>query len=238
MKECPEPRSAEGIECRKCNQAGHFSRDVSLPSSTNPRLLTPIECLNIETLSPLICRNCSSEDHMAKECDQPRNPGDVFCRNCSEQGHFSRDCLEPKDWSKVQCQRCQEFGHGIKVGDTSNHPLGSKLTSNSAARLLSPTLVEEAPSKPQVVGQLVMVLPVLANARLLKMTISVEGLAKPTLYIIKNKLDNSRHYKCYDCNGYGSCSAICSVLFTREHSNNFTLQETLKLKGACDICAL
>lgn len=29
-KECPEPRSAEGVECRKCNETGHFSKDVSL----------------------------------------------------------------------------------------------------------------------------------------------------------------------------------------------------------------
>lgn len=28
-KECPEPRSAENVECRKCNETGHFSRDVS-----------------------------------------------------------------------------------------------------------------------------------------------------------------------------------------------------------------
>jgi hypothetical protein len=28
-KECPEPRSAEGVECRKCNETGHFSKDVS-----------------------------------------------------------------------------------------------------------------------------------------------------------------------------------------------------------------
>lgn len=26
--DCPEPRSAEGVECRKCNETGHFSRDV------------------------------------------------------------------------------------------------------------------------------------------------------------------------------------------------------------------
>ncbi|OAG00065.1 uncharacterized protein CC84DRAFT_358809 [Paraphaeosphaeria sporulosa] len=28
--DCPEPRSAEGVECHKCNETGHFSRDVSL----------------------------------------------------------------------------------------------------------------------------------------------------------------------------------------------------------------
>lgn len=33
-KECPEPRSAEGVECRKCNETGHFSRDVSLSSTS------------------------------------------------------------------------------------------------------------------------------------------------------------------------------------------------------------
>lgn len=61
------------------------------------------------------CRNCGSEDHMAKECDQPKNPNNVTCRNCEKTGHFSRDCPEPKDWSKVQCSNCQQFGHTIKV---------------------------------------------------------------------------------------------------------------------------
>jgi hypothetical protein len=27
-KDCDQPRSAEGVECRKCNEMGHFSRDV------------------------------------------------------------------------------------------------------------------------------------------------------------------------------------------------------------------
>jgi hypothetical protein len=68
------------------------------------------------------CRNCGSADHMAKECDQPRNPATVTCRNCEKVGHFSRDCPEPKDWSKVQCQNCQEFGHTIKVCFHANQP--------------------------------------------------------------------------------------------------------------------
>lgn len=33
--DCTEPRSAEGVECRKCNQMGHFSRDVSISCPQN-----------------------------------------------------------------------------------------------------------------------------------------------------------------------------------------------------------
>lgn len=39
------------------------------------------------------CHNCGSEDHMAKECDQPRK---MTCRNCNEEGHMSKDCDKPK----------------------------------------------------------------------------------------------------------------------------------------------
>ena len=52
-----------------------------------------------------------SEDHLAKECDQPRNPATIQCRNCDEFGHTSRDCTAPKDWSKVKCNNCGEMGH-------------------------------------------------------------------------------------------------------------------------------
>jgi hypothetical protein len=73
------------------------------------------QCPNVEARPPRTCRNCGSEDHIAKECDQPRNPDLVTCRNCEKQGHFSRDCPEPKDWSKVKCSNCGEMGHTIKV---------------------------------------------------------------------------------------------------------------------------
>lgn len=79
-----------------------------------------LQCPNVEARPPRTCRNCGSEDHIAKECDQPRNPDMVKCRNCEKLGHFSRDCPEPKDWSKVQCQNCQEFGHTIKVSKGQN----------------------------------------------------------------------------------------------------------------------
>lgn len=73
------------------------------------------QCPNVEARPPRTCRNCGSEDHIAKECDQPRNPDMVTCRNCEKLGHFSRDCPEPKDWSKVKCSNCGEMGHTIKV---------------------------------------------------------------------------------------------------------------------------
>ncbi|KAF2021685.1 hypothetical protein BU24DRAFT_470471 [Aaosphaeria arxii CBS 175.79] len=69
------------------------------------------ECPNVEKRT---CRNCHSEDHMAKDCDQPPNPDNVTCRNCEKLGHFARQCPEAKDWSKVKCTNCGEMGHTIR----------------------------------------------------------------------------------------------------------------------------
>ncbi|KAL5117061.1 hypothetical protein ACEQ8H_005020 [Pleosporales sp. CAS-2024a] len=110
-KECPEPRSAEGVECRRCNQTGHFSKDASTIRDCFLSLSNLDQCPNVEKRT---CRNCDSEDHVAKECPEPRNPDKQQCRNCEKLGHFSKDCPEPKDWSKVQCNNCKQFGHTIK----------------------------------------------------------------------------------------------------------------------------
>lgn len=61
-------------------------------------------------------------DHVAKECDQPRNPDTVLCRNCEKLGHFSKDCTEPKDWSKVKCSNCSEMGHTYVVSFNASYP--------------------------------------------------------------------------------------------------------------------
>jgi hypothetical protein len=108
-KECPEPRSAEGVECRKCNETGHFSKDVSICDVSHQQHSTNKH--KCPSAIKRTCNNCGSEDHMSKECDQPKNSANVTCRNCEEKGHFSKECPKPRDYSKVQCQNCQEFGH-------------------------------------------------------------------------------------------------------------------------------
>ncbi|BAE54754.1 unnamed protein product [Aspergillus oryzae RIB40] len=66
--ECPNPRSAEGVEF------GHFAKDC--PQAPAPRT----------------CRNCGSEDHIARDCDKPRDISTVTCRNCDEVGHTVKRC--------------------------------------------------------------------------------------------------------------------------------------------------
>ncbi|RDA94682.1 hypothetical protein CP533_2498 [Ophiocordyceps camponoti-saundersi (nom. inval.)] len=90
--DCEEPPNLDNVECRKCGERGHFSRDC--PQA-----------------GPRGCHNCGQEGHISKDCDQPRNMDNVTCRNCEKTGHVSRDCPEPKDWSKVQCSNCQQYGH-------------------------------------------------------------------------------------------------------------------------------
>jgi hypothetical protein len=139
-KECPEPRSAEGVECRKCNETGHFSKDVSVMSlQISLGLTNTQQCPNVAART---CRNCDSTEHMAKDCDQPKNPDKALCRNCEKMGHFSRDCPEPRDYSKVKCNNCQEMGHTVKVSLIAPCHKVSQANLNSAASSLSLRTVE------------------------------------------------------------------------------------------------
>ena len=56
----------------------------------------------------------SSENHIARDCDQPRDMSTVTCRNCDEVDYFSRDCTKNKNLSKVQCNNCREMGHTVR----------------------------------------------------------------------------------------------------------------------------
>lgn len=120
--ECTEPRSAEGVECKKCSEIGHFAKDCPTGGSQ-------------------ACRNCGfggwllhfcelSLLSIAKRAIRPTNAPNLriqrgprvatvtlvflqpkssiyFCLLCLV-GHFSKDCPEKKDWSRVKCNRCNE----------------------------------------------------------------------------------------------------------------------------------
>ncbi|CAG8036861.1 unnamed protein product [Penicillium salamii] len=120
--ECTEERSAEGVECRRCNQSMsmHESTLSKEPRCTNIFFFSfqaghfAKDCPTAGDRGPRQCRNCGSEDHLARECDQPRNPATMTCRNCEQVGHLSKDCPQPRDYSKVQCNNCGEFGHTFR----------------------------------------------------------------------------------------------------------------------------
>lgn len=129
-----EDPSAMTITCGNCGEEGHRLRDCkaerqkrggakdcrrcgeSKPSST----LSLFECL----LSPLAghiskecpnneggggggraCHNCGNEDHISKDCPEPRKQ---ICRNCNEEGHMSKECEKPKNPANVTCRNCEQ----------------------------------------------------------------------------------------------------------------------------------
>ncbi|KMU75952.1 hypothetical protein CISG_05437 [Coccidioides immitis RMSCC 3703] len=59
-KQCPEPRSAEGVECKKCQQAGHMSRD----------------CPEEKDWSKVQCTNCKEMGHTFRRCNKPAEGAD------------------------------------------------------------------------------------------------------------------------------------------------------------------
>ncbi|RAL58252.1 hypothetical protein DID88_002252 [Monilinia fructigena] len=73
LRNAPEPRSAEGVECKNCNEIGHFSRDCPTGGGGDGGL----------------CRNCNQPGHRAKDCTNERV---IICRNCDAEGHTGKEC--------------------------------------------------------------------------------------------------------------------------------------------------
>ena len=61
---------------------------------------------------PKTCRNCGSEDHIAKECSSTR------CFNCKEPGHTKFQCPEP-----TLCSVCMQGDHELIQNKEIDHRL-------------------------------------------------------------------------------------------------------------------
>ncbi|KAK5685529.1 hypothetical protein LTS10_003610 [Elasticomyces elasticus] len=76
--------------CQVCSETGHYSRDCKVERKVPGKKG---------------CRNCSSTEHIAKECPEPPNPENVTCKTCSQVGHFAAACPEQ------DCRQCLQKGH-------------------------------------------------------------------------------------------------------------------------------
>jgi hypothetical protein len=79
-KECPEPRSAEGVECRKCNETGHFSKDVS--TASYPRRRKYLQFLlivhSVPTLPPGPAATATLPSTWPRTATSPRTLTELF----------------------------------------------------------------------------------------------------------------------------------------------------------------
>jgi hypothetical protein len=128
------PRSAANVECKRCNEKGHFAK-VSLRGYLPLRyqrltdffriVLKGVEvvehAITVERVSHFVeeCLEAPgtfpmkdqanfqsfSEGHRKGDCTNPRK---IVCRNCDEEGHESRECPKPRDYSRVKCSNCQQ----------------------------------------------------------------------------------------------------------------------------------
>ena len=64
----PEPRSAEGVECKKCGESMKYCQLID-------------ECTLIEILAGYFARDC------------PTGGGENGCRNCGQEGHRAKECM-------------------------------------------------------------------------------------------------------------------------------------------------
>lgn len=127
--ECPNPRTADGVECRRCNEGK--PKPGSLTGQDMSRLSTFYvpgqECTEyrqLTFLSSRALRQGLSAGQCATRLSQLRvsttklkgamiHPIRGPCTNAKNrsESHMARDCEKPVDVSSITCHNCHEIGH-------------------------------------------------------------------------------------------------------------------------------
>lgn len=71
-KDCTEPKNMDNVQCRNCDEFGHFSKEC--PKPRDSELTTVMKCSQITNrilVTRVKCSNCQQMGHYKSKCPNP-----------------------------------------------------------------------------------------------------------------------------------------------------------------------